>query len=126
MLHQDLPVWKRFQDKFSSVFSAYYFNVRVGGPDVDLIKAEPAMAKMWWELKAKKIDVIAEKSDEIWIIEVTTIPSLRAIGQLLSYRALWALDQKIDKTARYYLVCETIDRDIEFSCLINGIKVLIV
>ena len=126
MLMTDLPVWKRFQEKFGSIFKHFYFDVKVGGPDISLIKADPAIAYMWWELKAKKIDVIAEKEDEIWIIEVATRPGLRAVGQILSYRALWALDPKIEKIAQYYLVSDTVDSDLEFSCLVNGIRVLLV
>ena len=126
MLAADIPIWKRFQEKFASVFDRFYFNVKVGGPDWELIKADPAIAQMWWELKAKKIDVLAEKKDEIWIIEVSKEAGIRAVGQILTYRLLWSLDPKINKPVQSYLVCDILDSDLEFSCMANAIRVLLV
>jgi hypothetical protein len=126
MLAADLPVWLRFQERFGNVFERFYFDVLVGGPDWETIKHDPAIAKMWWQLKAKKIDVLAEKKDEIWICEIASRPGIRAIGQLTTYRTLWALDPKIDKPAQCYLICDWCDSDLEFTAMVSGIRILLV
>jgi hypothetical protein len=114
MLPEDFPVWERYIDGHASDFTRLYYDVRVGGPkEIDpKVAPSPSMRKMWYDVNAKRIDVIGEKEDEIWIIEVTTTPGLRALGQLTTYIALWWDDPKIDKPAVPVLMAESIDADI--------------
>ena len=113
MLPPDVPLWHLFLDRYASNFERFYYNVRVGGPDISSIKADLAIAKMWYASTAKRIDVIAEKKKEIWIIEVASAPYIRAVGQCLTYPFLWMLDPKIPKPALMVLVCYYIDADLE-------------
>jgi len=113
MLPPDVPLWNLFLDRYASNFQRFFYNVRVGGPDMTNINASEAMKKMWYASTAKRIDAIGEKEDEIWIIEVAASPYLRAVGQCLSYKFLWEEDPKIDKPATAVLLCYFIDRDIE-------------
>lgn len=113
MLPPDVPLWHLFLDRYASNFEKFYYNVRVGGPDLTKIKADPAIAKMWYAVTAKRIDVLAEKRDRLWIIEVASSPYLRAVGQCLSYKFLWNQDPKINKPAEMVLLCYHIDSDLE-------------
>ena len=113
MLPPDVPLWHLFLDRYASDFEKFFYNVRVGGPDISKIKGDLALAKMWYASTAKRIDAIGEKKDEIWIIEVAASPYLRAVGQCLSYLFLWNEDPKIDKTAKMVLLCYFIDSDLE-------------
>jgi hypothetical protein len=113
MLPPDVPLWHLFLDRYAGNFERFFYNVRVGGPDMTSIDADEAMKKMWYASTAKRIDAIGEKKDEIWIIEVASSPYLRAVGQSLSYLFLWNEDPKIDKPAKMVLLCYFIDSDLE-------------
>jgi len=113
MLPPDVPLWHLFLDRYASNFERFFYNVRVGGPDISKIKADLAIAQMWYASTAKRIDAIGEKKNELWIIEVASSPYLRAVGQCLSYKFLWEEDPKIDKPAKMILLCPFIDSDLE-------------
>jgi len=112
MLPPDVPLWHLFLDRFASNFERFFYNVRVGGPDMTNVVADEAMKKMWYASTAKRIDAIGEKKKELWIIEVASSPYLRAVGQCLSYKFLWEEDPKIDKPAKMVLLCPFIDSDL--------------
>lgn len=113
MLPPDVPLWHRFLDRHAWEFERFYYNVRVGGPDISSIKGDLAIAKMWYASTAKRIDVIGEKKKEIWIIEVASAPYIRAVGQCISYPFLWKQDPKIKKPFRMVLLCYYLDADLK-------------
>ena len=113
MLPADVPLWHRFLDHHAWEFERFYYNVRVGGPDISTLKTDLATAMSWYASTAKRIDVIGEKKKEIWIIEVASSPYIRAVGQCVSYPFLWAEDPKIQKPVKMILLCYFIDSDLE-------------
>jgi len=112
MLPADVPLWHRFLDHFATWFDRFYYNVRVGGPDISQVKADPALAFCWYASTAKRIDAIGERANEIWIIEVASSPYLRAVGQMVSYQFLWDLDPKIKKPVKNVIICPFLDSDL--------------
>lgn len=112
MLPPDVPLWHRFLDRYASYFERFYYNVRVGGPDMNKVNVSEALKKMWYASTAKRIDAIGEMKNELWIIEVASSPYLRAVGQCLSYKFLWEEDQKIEKPSKMILLCPYLDSDL--------------
>jgi len=113
MLPADVPLWHRFLDRYASNFERFFYNVRVGGPDVSKIEGDEVLKRMWYLNTAKRIDAIGEKENELWIIEVASSPYLRAVGQMLTYHFLWDLDPKINKPVKDVLLCYYLDSDLE-------------
>lgn len=126
MLPADVPLWHAYLDKAAGQFLKFYYNVRVGGPDISKINADEGLKKMWYQSTAKRIDAIGEKENEIWIIEVASSPYLRAVGQCLSYLFLWNKDPKISKPARSILLCYFLDSDLEKVLEHYGVTTLII
>ena len=124
MLPPDVPLWNLFLDRYASNFERFFYNVRVGGPDMTNIVADEAIKKMWYASTAKRIDAIGEKKNEVWIIEVAASPYLRAVGQCLSYKFLWNEDPKIDKPAKMILLCYFIDSDLERILKHYGVTII--
>jgi hypothetical protein len=124
MLPKDIPLWHTYLEKAAHQFLRFYYNVRVGGPDVSKIKASPELAYQWYASTAKRIDAIGEKEKEIWIIEVASNPYIRAVGQCLSYPFLWNEDPKIDKPAKMILLCYFIDSDLERILKHHGVTIV--
>jgi len=112
MLVPDVPIWYRFLPIYGGLFVNLYYDVLIGGPYFTQEELKDPLKKMWYQNLAKRADALGELENEIWIIEVTADPGLRAIGQLQSYRALWLRDPKIIKPERLVLVSETIEPDL--------------
>jgi len=89
MLAEDMPIWSAFLDQYQSLFIRCFYDVRVGGVWPEDPSLDYNMQFMYYASTAKRIDVVAELSDEVWIVEVAAAPGLRVVGQILSYHALW-------------------------------------
>jgi len=124
MLPADVPLWHRFLDRYASNFERFFYNVRVGGPDVSTIEGDEVLKRMWYLNTAKRIDAIGEKENELWIIEVASSPYLRAVGQMLTYHFLWDLDPKINKPIKDVLLCYYLDSDLEKVLKHHKVEVL--
>jgi hypothetical protein len=126
MLDQDVPVWYRWLDKYGSLLQALYYNCLLGGPFLSPEAEKDPFQRMWRYNTSKRADAIAEVQTEVWIIEVSSYPGLRAVGQLQVYQTLWIEDAKIQKPERLVLVAERCDEDLGAACGRFGIQVYLV
>jgi len=124
MLPEDVPTWQTFRRLFGELFLRVYYNVRVGGQLIQDQGIPESVRKSWYYSTAKRVDAVAETKDEVWIIEVTANPGVRVIGQIATYRALWALDPKINKPAVAIIVADTLDQDIRFAAMVEGVRTM--
>lgn len=122
MLDPDIPVWYRFLEKWGFLFTNLYYDCLLGGPLLSPDQMEDPMWRMWRANISKRADAIAELENEIWIIEVAQRPGLRAIGQLMTYLALWTEDPQITKLEIPVLVCQELDTDLIASAAKYGIR----
>lgn len=121
MLAPDIPVWYRFLDEWAEHFISLYYDSLLGGPTLTPKEEKNNMKRMWRALICKRTDAIAELKEEVWLIEVADHPEMRAVGQLITYEALWLRDPKIDKPTRKILVANSIDPDITTGLLRMGV-----
>lgn len=121
MLAPDIPVWYRFLDEWAEHFISLYYDSLLGGPSLTPEEEKNNMKRMWRALICKRTDAIAELKEEVWLIEVADHPEMRAVGQLITYEALWLRDPKIDKPTRKILVANSIDPDITTGLLRMGV-----
>lgn len=126
MLSVDVPVWYRFLEKYGEMFLGLYYDCFLGGPVLTAEEEKDPMKRMWRANTSKRPDAIAETRDEIWLIEVSDNPGMRAVGQLHTYQALWLEDPKIMKIEKMVLVCDRLDTDIGAACGKFGFQVYIV
>lgn len=126
MLQQDHPVWYRFLDKWGFGFIKLYYDCLLGGPTLTPDQQKEPLLRMWRQLNSKRADAIAELDNELWIIEVAPNPGLRIIGQLMTYRALWLRDPKINKIERMILVSAYHNQDLFDAAGMYGILIYIV
>jgi len=126
MLSPDIPVWYRFLESYGGVFEALYYDSYLGGPVLTAEDEKNPMKRMWRANTSKRPDAIVETRDEVWLIEVSDYPGMRAIGQLHTYQALWLEDPKIAKIEKMILVCARLDTDIGSACGKFGFQVYIV
>ena len=122
MLETDVPVWYRFLTSWGHLFTALYYDCLLGGPHLTQDQEKDPYWKMWKANTSKRADAIAELEDEVWIIEVSQRPGLRAVGQLMVYLSLWVEDPKIEKPEKPVLICEHVDTDLIASAATYGIR----
>jgi len=115
MLAPDIPVWYKFLEEWAPHFTALYYDCLLGGPVVEPGEEKDPMKRMWRALTSKRADAIAELENEVWLIEVSAYPGMRALGQLLTYQTLWLQDPKIDKPVKMILVADQVDPDVYYS-----------
>jgi len=126
MLAPDIPVWYRFLKEWAGHFNSLYYDCLLGGPAMAREESTDPMKRMWRALTSKRADAIAELENEVWLIEVSAYPGMRALGQLLTYHTLWVEDPKIDKPVIMVLVADQIDPDVRLSYRPYGVQLYLV
>jgi len=88
MAKHDARLWELFLEQFGGNFLAISYDVALGG----LISDEPGLdegERLGWQYStAFKIDAVAAREEEVWIIEVKPNASASALGQALCYTVL--------------------------------------
>lgn len=126
MLKVDIPIWYRFLEKYGSQFNSLYYDCLLGGPHLTPREEKDPLLRMWRFNTSKRADVIVETKDEVWIIEVTSEPKVRALGQLMMYKRLWKEDPKSNKSLKVVLVCDRVDADVVAASSTYGVETYVV
>ena len=124
MLRPDYPVWERFLDTYAGRILKLYHDVHVGVGGTVPGNVDEAMARMYRAVTAKRLDALIEFRDEVWLVEVSTGPGLRAVGQLASYFALYTEDPKILKPTVPMLICDRLDPDLKTTLRLYSMQYL--
>jgi len=66
--------------------------------------------------KGKRIDLVFEKEDEIWLIEAKRQLNFEALGQILTYKKLYEKEISPLKNIKLGIICEEVDEEIEEVC----------
>ena len=125
MLREDIPIWNKFRLKYSSLWKRLFLDVLVGGPVITKEEELDGLKRMWRYNNSKRLDALAVTDQDVWIIEVSANPGLRALGQLLTYVSLWQDDDPFGMIERAVLVCETVDTDLLHSAAKYGILIYV-
>ena len=126
MLPPDVPVWWRFLETWGHVVEKLWYDCLLGGPFLTPEEERDPIMKSWRYVNSKRPDAVVETKDEVWIIEVSANPGLRAMGQLIAYQALWLEDPKIIKIERPVLIVETLDTDLGAAAARMGALIFVV
>ena len=126
MLEPDIPVWWRFFDLWKHEIKRLWYDCLLGGPFLTEEEEKDPIKKSWRYVNSKRPDAIAELENEVWIIEVSANPGLRALGQIVAYQTLWQEDPKIEKIDKAVLVVETLDTDLGAAAAKLGALIFVV
>lgn len=125
-VRDDAAIWERYLSRFGHTFDYFWYDVRVGrGADHPAIW-EKKWADAWWNLTAKRIDVVGFRPQEIVIIEVRTNAGVGAIGNLIAYQDLFIADYHPEKAVKLMLITNRYDHDLAAVCAKQGIEYVIV
>lgn len=109
----DTQIWNSFLTFYPRYFDAVAYDVHVGDGQVPPNETDPAMIKMARDITTRRIDVLAERTGRIWIVELKWDPGVSVVGQLISYRSLML--QKDPAAANFGLmaIMNRIDPDLK-------------
>lgn len=95
-----------------------YYDVAVGagantGPSPN---DPPQYSRMWTRITQKRIDMIAIRPTEAWLIELRHAATANAVGRLLQYLDLYNEDPIIPLPISLHLVTNHLDRELVALC----------
>lgn len=126
MLSDEAELWTRFLKAEEVEFLELHYDVHVGTlPDLPA-DTSPEMAKLAESIYRKRIDVVMETEEEIWIIEVKPRAGMSALGQLLTYEILFRREFAPEKDTHLAVVCERLEQDAEDLLTLHGIDIFVV
>lgn len=113
LLSVDVPVWEAFLTTHAPDFTIIDYDVRVGegrDPGEDF---EQNIRGMALDLSKRRIDAVGHLPGEIWIMEITTVADMRAIGQLITYPGLYRMTYRPAFPLIPVLICAKLDQDLQ-------------
>lgn len=122
----EVPIWMRFLASTDIEFISFKYDVHLGaGAPVDpswpdwLVRQVAAVSR-------KRVDVIGETVDAIWIIEIKPRAGMGALGQLLAYAQLFEREYRPRKPVVKLALCERVEPDVPAVFARFGIRVIVV
>ena len=111
-LAEDNAVWTRFLERNFERLQEVWYDLRVGKPvklDENATEMEQRIAR---GLTRKRIDVVGWDGGSYWVIEVKPYAGMLAVGQVISYARLFALEYVIKGRVVPVIVCDNTDEDL--------------
>lgn len=112
MLAEDNAVWSAFLEQNFERLTEVWYDVRVGKPVETNSDATDMEKKIAAGLTRKRIDVVAVSGGNYWVIEVKPYASMLALGQIMTYARLFALQFAVGARVVPVIVCDKIDDDL--------------
>jgi len=96
----DIHIWEKFIRANAGFFESVDYDVPVGEPPAWMDTENDSHAKGQAILYKKKIDVVAFRPGEIWLIELKPFAGSSALGQILAYEILYKREHKGTEVVR--------------------------
>lgn len=125
LLQSDITLWERFIEANPNAFDAVEYDVHVGEGIPPDPTWEPEIAEMARILTQKRIDVVAYKGQETYIIEIKPRAGTTAIGQVITYAHLYTREYHPPRPPKKVIITDYLAPDIAPICDAEGITVLI-
>ena len=122
----DQPLWERFQAAYGSEYISFFFDASLGTPSAVPPGTEANLSKMWSRITSKRMDVVARKAEEWWILEMRPNASSGALGTIITYRDLWLADPPDDKPLKSAIVTDVPDPDLLILARKHDIDIIVV
>lgn len=124
MARHDAMIWERFLGEFALSFRRFAYDVALGGllkPGTD----DDLAQRLGFQYStACKVDVVAERDEDCWLIEVKPDAHAGAVGQALVYTTLGEKDRPSDKPLVPVVVTNRCSEDIKYAAGELGVLVV--
>ena len=94
---EESRVWQRYMANNPARFFQVYYDMRVGEGRNLPIDSDPTYQGAWWDLSRRRVDVIAEDQEAVYIIELKQTADFKAVMQAYGYAVLFRDNYPTDK-----------------------------
>lgn len=126
MKPNDVAIWERFIDLNPTRFDTCQYDVQVGSPppfNPIVNEATQGSADALYRLK---IDVVAKKDGQIYIIELKEKAGASAVGQVKHYLDLYVRDEKPSNTPKAIIITNSVRQDLVEFAQKEGVELIVV
>ncbi len=124
MARRDAEVWERFLRKRGAEFTAFSYDVALGGRVLDLAGGDPDTIRAWQYSTALKIDAVGWMGNQAWIIEVRPEATVGTYGAAVAYTLVFRREQITELPLVPTIVCNAIQLDVLWVCQQTGVQVV--
>lgn len=121
----DIPIWNRFLAVHFKDYDTISYDVPVGEGIVPDMPLPEEMKSDYVSLTRKRIDAVGFARDRVDIIEVKPRAATTALGQIITYTALFRSTHKPTLPLRSVVITDQISKDDEAVYKTQGITVII-
>lgn len=125
MLYEDTQIWTKFLKTDAERIQELWYDVRVGKPVYLGESATEMELKIAGGLTRKRIDVVCRVNGDYWVVEVKPWASMLAVGQVIAYARLFAMNYGVNARVIPVIVCDASDEDLIEQYDELGIMVLV-
>jgi hypothetical protein len=126
MKPEDVAIWERFIKAFPDYFERCDYDVCVGEGRMPEGEHPENYLRGWQMLTQKKIDVVAYRGNEIWIIEVKPRARANALGQVWMYDELYKDMFEPETEPKNLIITDQYDRDTERVAQSGNVQIIVV
>ena len=126
MREVDMPLWNRFLDRYGDQFTEFEYDVRVGPASGAARGMDPQTVAVFEALSRLRIDAVAHRPGEVWVLEVSPHAGISKVGQCLGYRDLYVRDRAPVVPVRMGIVTDGFHPAVGEVFQVQGIEVWIV
>lgn len=116
-------LWREWLKYYETSFESFEYNVRVGQGIQAPAHFTEEEAAQWKALTQKRVDVVAERVNQTWVIEIQERADLRSLGQLLGYKHLVNAYRDTRPVMMLGMICARLGHDMALSLRQNGVLV---
>jgi hypothetical protein len=116
-------LWRTFLKYYETSFESFAYNVRVGQGITPPAYFSEDEKKQWISLTQKRVDVVAERNNQSWILEIQERTDLRSLGQLMGYKHLVPAYTQVREVLMLGMITARLGHDMALSLRQNGILV---
>jgi len=85
MARHDGALWERYLKNAAALWRGVCYDIRLGGLETADKDATETEKYMWRKNTAERIDVVADRGSEHWVIEIRPNAKLGALGSAIGY-----------------------------------------
>lgn len=122
---EDFAIWSRWWPTVREGTVALYFDVGLGLPDEIPATDDANQLLGWVRNNQKRADVLIEREDAVWLVELRFRAQSSALGRLKTYDALLLQDNPFTKPVRLFLVTDRRDSEVGLVAAMLGINYVV-
>lgn len=126
MARHDAALWERYLKHSAQLWRGVSYDVRLGGQEVTGDGLSEAERYMWRQNTAERIDVVADRGTEHWVIEVRPNAKLGALGSAVGYVLLGQREPWTSLPLVPAVLTDNISPDVRWVADQLGVQIIIV